>query len=374
MWQNMINGLMLLLIVGCVTVTEPAQPSAATGATSGVVVTIVEEPIVLEPVADTEASVPARHESIEFLPVATTHSRYEVIVYTADWCGPCQADKRRHGDGDSRVHLTWTEEPMPAGLPKAIPLYTWRNANGTLLWYPTPGQLSLDDLVECIELETNAPPRMEMSSGVGGSIKARQQIEQLLAWWKSRVGTATARFEWDRTGAQSISLLAGGDWSPLNLYGRSGEFRLSSDSQSMPINSATIGYRLNGDGKVVFRGETVFPESILTLDHRTQDDYSTQQEASIGPTTIITVLSVLHGVWQMLHPNVDLTLGGNVAAEAALENDVLKIRFSQAPAVQVKAWFRFNLRVDEIDIASDHVRIGFGGSRWILKEKVISVE
>ena len=214
------------------------------------------------------------------------------------------------------------------------------------------------------------------ASAVGGSINARPQIEAAIAFIRQRVGEGVPmRFEWDRTGAQSLPLLKGGAWTPDAIYGKSGEFRISAEGAvGLPLQDVAIGYRFV-KGRLRLRGETEIDAGILDWSHAGGDGASTgggSGAVGIDPMTLLTVFSVLNSIWQALHPTADLTLGGNISCEAILHGDTLAVKFKQAPSVRVVAWFTFVLGVDAVDISTEKVRIGFTGSRWV-KERTLEV-
>jgi len=81
-------------------------------------------------------------------------SPYEVTVYTASWCVPCQEMKRRDGEGNADIHLTWIESRPPAGVPEVYPSLCWRDRDNLLRY--VHGQIQLNVLLAIIE--RNNPP------------------------------------------------------------------------------------------------------------------------------------------------------------------------------------------------------------------------
>ena len=87
---------------------------------------------------------------------------------------------------------------------------------------------------------------------------------------------------------------------------------------------------------------------------------------------MLTIVSVIRGVWSILNPSADLQLGGNVSATAVLTGDTLAIDFQQCPSVRLVALFTFQLGVKRVEITDSTVRVLFSGSRFI-KERTFTV-
>lgn len=302
---------------------------------------------------------------------AASSQQYQTTTYVADWCGPCHSMQNKNGNGDSRIVCEYVTSAPPRGVPESYPTTTWTDASGTLRY--VSGVKTLDQLVAAIE--RNNPPTPTVGSrqpaASAGVIHGRDRIIAALDFIRSRVGEGVPmRFEWGRTGAQSLPLLRGGEWTPLAIYGKSGEFRMSAaGAVNLPVNDVSLGYRIV-DGKLRLRGETEIDAGVL--DWSKPATASSSKAVGVDPMTVLTVISVLNGIWQMLHPTADITLGGNVSCEAVLNDGVLSIKFTQAPNIRIVAWFTFNLGVESVDISADRVRVGFSGSRWI-KERTFEV-
>lgn len=328
-----------------------------------------------------ESSLPI---SISFgdAPVASV---YDVTYHTADWCGPCrEVQSPRVKAGHPQLRIVTTTEKPPAiqdnkywgGTRDAmLPYFQWTDSTGKARCHE--GLTTLNNLVAVIE--RNNPPSLtvggKQSVTSAGVIHGRERIIAALDFIRSRVGEGVPmRFEWDRTGAQALPLLHGAAWTPLAIYGKSGEFRLSATGAiNLPVADASLGYRITTDGKLRLRGETEIDASVLDWTKGDVASAGGSKAVGVDPMTILTVVSVLNGIWQALHPTADLTLGGNVSCEAVLHGDNLAIRFSQAPSVRVVAWFTFNLGVESVDVSAERVRVGFSGSRWV-KERTFEVK
>ncbi len=354
--------LAIMLIAGCF--AEAVEPEASPLILIDEPVFVFDESEDLTPIPD--ETINARQSlAIEFAEQA--RQQYEVTAYTADWCIPCKLDHDRNGDGDDRVTIKWTNDTPPAGLPTSIPLYTWRDASGSLRYRNPVGRSTLDEIVASIE--RNDPPQQVMQSGpYGATIRGRRQIESMIDTWKRNVGDAKVQLTWDRSGVQSVDLLHTNEWKPIDILGRTGEFSIRCDRAVSNLRDLSAGYRFDSDGKtLIAKLETRFDFSSFTPSVKSSSD-----GVGIDPLTVITAFSILRGVWQLLHPSVDLQLPGEIAATAKLSDDMLSITFEKFPSVRVKAWLAIQAGVKQVDIAMDHVRVEFTGSR-LLRERMIEV-
>jgi len=83
--------------------------------------------------------------------------RYDVTVYCFDGCGPCESVKRRDGNGDDEIRLTYKTEQPPKGIPEFYPVYVWTDAKGHLRF--RNGAHELPKLLDIIERKRNDPPQ-----------------------------------------------------------------------------------------------------------------------------------------------------------------------------------------------------------------------
>jgi hypothetical protein len=205
--------------------------------------------------------------------------------------------------------------------------------------------------------------------GSAGSIPAREQIESAIAWVARYVGEnvpMTAR--WDRTGGQTFPLV-GGDpktWTTLNLLGQYGRFQFSADRPiGTLIDAAGVSYLVAADGRSV----SIDPEPIkISLPENWLNTASASSGAAVGdahpagidPLSLgLSIFSILRAIWGILHPTLDLMLGGNVAATAVLSNGELTITFSQCPSIRLIAYWTFELGVQSITLSPSHAHVEF---------------
>lgn len=216
------------------------------------------------------------------------------------------------------------------------------------------------------------------ASGAAGVIHARDEITAALDWIRSHVGEGVpVSFAWDRTGQQSFALLKRGeDWSALAILGRSGRISLSAPGAvNLPVDHLGFGYRVDGDDIVIDAEAVTFNGLAARFNPSSEASMSESPStpATFGPATILTVFSVLRGVYSLLNPQADLKLGGNVSAVATLTGDVLSVKFNQAPSIRLVALFTFQLGVERVDISAETVRVLFTGSRFI-RERTFKVD
>jgi hypothetical protein len=213
------------------------------------------------------------------------------------------------------------------------------------------------------------PAPVVAQSGSAGAIRGKQQIQDLLLWWRANIGEGvktTAR--WDRTGAQTFPLLAKGDWSVGALCGKYGHAELSAKGSRLPIDAIGFGYQVAGDD-VTF---DIDPLTISVL--KLKQPASMQAGPSeFGPGTLLTVITVVRGIYSLLHPTCDLQLGGTVSATGVLNGEMLAIDFESCPSIKLVALFTFQLAVKRLEVKADSVRVLFTGSS-LVKERTFAVQ
>lgn len=265
---------------------------------------------------------------------------------------------------DCQIMLIETEDqsyPCPT-----IELYQRGTMIKTWTGYQTTETLSRELLAAW---NGAGPVPVVAQAGPAGAIKGKQQIKDMLYWWKANIGEgvkATAR--WDRTGAQTFPLLAKGDWSVNALCGKYGHAELSAKGSRLPLESIGFGYKVNGND-VTF---DVDPLTVSVL--KLNQPASIQAGPSeFGPGTVVTVISVIRGLYSLLNPTCDLQLGGTVSASGVLNADMLTVEFENCPSIKLVALFTFQLAVKRLEIKEDSVRVMFTGSS-IVKERTFSVQ
>jgi hypothetical protein len=237
------------------------------------------------------------------------------------------------------------------------------------------GYQTATQLLTCLGAEEHQ--KSYASTGIGGAIKARPQITAALTWWKENIGTAPVEFAWRRTGAQTFPLLhqRPEQWTCENVLGTLGEFSLEAPNSKLSIQPITLGYR-RANGLIVLRPEIAIHETQLGFPgDKTRHASGAATPSGFGPTTILTIASTIQAIWEILHPQIDLTLGGTITAKCTLDEvrNELSIDFKDAPGVKIQAWFQFDLKAKKLTFSEENVRIDFEGSKWI-KSRDIRVE
>jgi hypothetical protein len=171
--------------------------------------------------------------------------------------------------------------------------------------------------------------------------------------------------DWKRNGATHLPLLAGKPWTREQLLGTNGRLRVAIPKQGLPVNEFGFGYELRKR-----LGGTEFAR--ITPDPFDVDLPDTDAAASAGspmgfdPISVgLTAISVIAGIYQLLHPTIDVVLGGQLGLAARMDGDTLTVSFSaDAPSIEAKAWFlSATLKVDSVEISPERVRVHFA-SNW----------
>jgi hypothetical protein len=333
-------------------------------------------PPVAETTAEVENVVPMTSEDVPmrltFDQLAASSPSVEKIrctVHSSALCVPCQRMKRENGGGDHRIEFVYTDSKGPVD---SIPCVTYIDAFGKVRYMT--GFRTTQQVWDVIQ--RNDPPVSQSrvaSAGPAGSIHAGGKIRESLAWWRQNIGEGVkASAQWDRTGGQTFPLLAKGDWSALALCGRYGHVQLSAKGAvGLPVQSLGFGYGVDGDDIWIDGDKLTFVGLARSLNpNKTTTIQATPSQ--FGPGTILTIVSVVRGVWSLLHPTCDLQLGGNVSATAVLNGDMLAIDFQQCPSIKLVALFTFQLEVKRLEITEQSVRVVFGGSRFV-KERTFKI-
>ena len=213
------------------------------------------------------------------------------------------------------------------------------------------------------------------------AIACRPQIESALAFLSQHMGVGPQLVcGWDRTGGQEFPLLQNGDWSAANLFGRSGRFDLS--VQGLPalvVSAAGFAYRIVGEDVLIDPDVITFKGLAARLGPAAGNAVGAgEHPVGMDPLTIgWSVFSVLNVIWQIMHPKLDLVLGGNVSCALQLESpEKLVVTFQQMPSVRVTVWFEMLLGVTGVEITPSSVKLLLHGEGFIagrIKERTFEV-
>lgn len=331
---------------------------------------------------------------------------YEAICGTADWCGFCGPTKTRfrykkdeNGEwlyGNAKVRVRFVNvgkdsKDVPYTQPEWLDDKSWKDLNWSAkhstaklplwMWYDGKGEvrfrgdghLTVNQLIEKMEAPRNdGPPQKRASSyaasGPAGAVHGSEQITTMIEWIDSHVGQGIPmQWRWDRTGAQTISLLlAGKKWSAEELFGLSGRFAISAPGAvNLPIDTLDFSYRIEGDDVVLDTSGVRLKGLAKSLGIQNGDGAVGDAQGIDPISTAWTVISIVRLCWQILHPQADLKLGGTVTATGVLNGDTLTVKFKNGPVVRLVMVFTFSLGVQQIVISPRNVHVDFTGSRWI---------
>lgn len=309
-----------------------------------------------------------------------TAVKRHVVVFTADWCGPCKAMHAANGDGNDQVEFTYVD--CEGQRPREIHASHWKDAIGLInaknpiplaTWYDghdqlryVSGYLTTRQILERIG-KSDPPPIAYAASG-SATIHARQQIRDMLAWFRKYAGDK-AELRLSRTGKQKFELLSAGvDYSLPAIMGNFGRIEVTT-SGPLPVQNLALNYQIDGEDLVIDPDAIRFRGMIARLGKN-------QEVSAIDPVTLLTIAGALNSLWQLLHPSCDLEVGGNISCEATLSDGVLSIKFTDCPRLRIKALWQWLLGVQEVQISEEQVRIIFEPQKSLfpIRERVFAVE
>ena len=215
------------------------------------------------------------------------------------------------------------------------------------------------------------------ASDASGSIEARDQIVAAISWISANIGeNVPMRFEWSRTGASEFPLISKGDWSAIALFGKYGRFQLSAANSPLPVESVGFNYKVEGDD-VILDADPVRFKGLASFLNPQASQAIGEEPSGFDPITIAwSVFSILSMIWSILHPRLDLLLGGDVSCEATLHDGMLDVKFEQMPSVRLTVWVTMMLGVRGCEISPDSVKLLFKGEGLIagmVKERTFQV-
>lgn len=299
---------------------------------------------------------------------ASQFQQLECVTHSKPWCQPCHRMQRLNGSGNERLKITYTDDDVPGLSGYTIPITTFADGEGKQRYIE--GVKTVDELTTIIEKNGGGQSQSYAATGSAGAIHGSSQIRSLLNSWRQYVGeNVSVSATLDRTGAQSLPLLARGDWTWIALLGPSGHFQVESNGWKFPVNHAGFAYRVRGDDV------TVDPDA-MTLQGLLRQYPLNPKSQAVGAMPyglfviddIITIgafISAIHTIVDLLHPSVDLILPGQIAGSAVLKGDVLTVDFSQPVTIKAKWIFTFQLAVKRVVISESNIHVDFSGSGWI---------
>lgn len=196
----------------------------------------------------------------------------------------------------------------------------------------------------------------------------RAKVIQIQEWIRSHVGEGVpVVVTWDRTGGQSFELIGSQreQWTTLAIYGRTGLFRVAAKGSRLPVNDASLRYSVDGDD-VRFDASFVVPGLAKRLSPADTTVGAGADNAVGFPAIsgLMTIVSVLSFVWQLIHPRVTLKLPGTVGCQLTLNGDVLTMEMIEPqPSVEITVVVTFKPLLDRVIVSTQKLRCEFAGSR-----------
>lgn len=292
-------------------------------------------------------------------PAVGEEKKIALTVLTQKHCVPCKPYVRSLGDtyalnvvdiaDEEAMKQVRREYPGLADL--VTPLTLFKDENGKE--WQVSGRVSPDSLAETLSRlhAANVSVPSGAATGVGGEFHGNGMIQSMLSQWAKYIGEGRElSFKWDRTGQQRIDLLHGEKWTVQQFAGKYGHCSIAGDISRLPVKAIGCGYRIGDDG-------------LLTLDlDPVQIRLAEREPAAYGidPITIgASLYSLGSALYQLLNPEVDLLLGGNIECTAWLAENQLHFKFASAPGIRVKAWFEWQLEVSDVVIGEHNIHVGF---------------
>ncbi len=207
----------------------------------------------------------------------------------------------------------------------------------------------------------------------------RSRVIQVQGWIRQFVGEGVRmNLQWDRTGGQTFELLGGArdQWTTLNIFGRTGGLRYSAGQSQLPIDEPSVRYEVDGDDVITdlrcrIKGlaKRLSPGDSQTVG---ASDAVVGFPALTALSGLMTVLSFLSFVWQLIHPTISLTLPGNVGCQAILQGQTLTIDLLRPlPALKIHVVMTFTPSLSRVIVTPDTLRFEFEGSQ--IREREVPI-
>lgn len=317
--------------------------------------------------------------SLEFLAQASngTDNKIHIKAYSGKSCKWCKQSYDLVGEGDERLVIDWTEDPLPDTVAKQLrpgyqfPVFVCEQEDGTLSYPRIWNLYNRDQLVSMFNSTKPLKVKTYEAHDLGGVMRGRDHIDQLFDWLDQNAGNdIKITLSWDRTGAQTFPFKSGTDWSTNALLGRMGYFGFKSEGvKSLPISELSTGYRYIDN-----TNDLELTPKIVIKNLGTNQFNSTQDVPKLDPLIITTVITAGQILYQILNPKIDLQLPGNIETEILYKDRKLQATFNRGPNVRITAWFEFNLAVKNAILDREKLRLEFSGSRWIKSREIKIVD
>lgn len=305
------------------------------------------------------------------------NERPTVTIFTGEsvhgkgWCLHCQRFQTLFGNGNDRVAVVYSEELAPGE--QSYPALRFPAADGSWRFpaaldgtYKIPE--TLNDLADLVE--RNSPSRSYEATGFAGAIHARQQIDQAITQFRHYVGEGhSVVMQWERNGAEKLSLFARKEWSAKSIFGSEGRFEFSSpDATNLPVTQIAFSYRLRGHDVIIDPDPLPLPGLAERLDPNVVQTASSTPAQLIGIDDMLfaySVFSMLRDICALLRPSCDLELPSELSASAMLKEDTLNLSFHKPAKVRLTWLFSFQLQIKSLAISDRRIYVEFDGSRFV---------
>lgn len=175
-----------------------------------------------------------------------------------------------------------------------------------------------------------------MSSGPITPI--RQVVSSLLSGLATGLGIGQRSvFKWNRSGASTLDLLAGQQWTANSIYGAVGQFSL--EMPRADVKDLRLGYHI-ADSDLELDAHAKLVGIVPKLSPSHPAAVGASQPVGFGLMAIITALPT---IWSLLNPRVTLNLPPEIELDLIMaDTNTLLIEFKTPPTVTVVWGIRWN--------------------------------
>jgi len=290
------------------------------------------------------------------------------------WCRNCPRYKSAYGDGNDKVRVEYTDEPLPEDDPIGLyPAVRFIGSDSKVKYpadkhghYKIPE--TLDDLSDIVS--RNAVDNTQYAAtGPAGAIHAIPQIKQGFDWFREYIGEdRPVSVVIDRQEAL-INLLSTKDFDPKTIVGTNGRIEIECpQSNKIPVKSIGVNYHTVGSGLSVDADPFVIEHFLDNFG--VKKSYGATSYGIIGiddALFIYNCFEMFRDLISILHPHADLVLPAQISFTAVLRGDELTIDFDKYPSCRLTWLFQFNLGVKYVVVSlpKQNVHVDLVGSRWI---------
>lgn len=209
----------------------------------------------------------------------------------------------------------------------------------------------------------------ELVVGAAAPLQIRAKVLQVQDWIRRFVGEGVRiNFEWSRTGLQTFNLL-GHRPTKEDIFGRSGELRASAPQSHLVIDEPSLAYRVRGRDIIY---DFHFVHVGGAEDAPGDAVGASDPNQAVGAIGLMGVVSILSFVWQILNPELTLSVPGEVGCQLLLTGETLSIDIlNPLPAVHFRVLLAFTAGVSRIVVKPDLLHIDLSGGPRRVIERVL---